>query len=245
MTMEEQIPKPSSIKERIAEAARRGDLTMRPRWHFVLMGTLVGIGAILAFLALLYIASFIVFSLHQSGAWFAPTFGSGGWFSFFRAMPWLLIALSVAFAALLEVLVRRYSFVYRKSLVVTLIAILVVAVAGGILGAPIHRSVFRLARRGPPPPIVGPLYRDFDFQRLSDVHRGLIVRVVATSGSIPLAFGTFLVEDDRGTQWTVRVGPRTRLPFGAEFDLGDTVVIFGPAQGTMIEAVGMRELFDE
>ncbi|MDO8469986.1 MAG: hypothetical protein Q7S84_03145 [bacterium] len=235
---------PGSIKERIIQAARRGDITMRPRWHFVLKGTLVGVGILLALLALLSIASFAVFSLRQTGAWFAPAFGSSGWFAFFRAMPWLLVALSAVFVVLLEVLVRHYSFAYRTSLVLTLAVILVVAVAGGIVAAPFHRGVFKMVRHGPPPPVVGSFYRDIGSQRFSDVHRGVIVGP-GSGGSTTLSVRGFLIEDAGGTQWTVRRGPRTRLPFGAEFEPGDTVVVFGPEHAGAIDAFGIRELVGE
>lgn len=248
-----------SLKYRVLAAARRGDITMRPRWHFVLKGTLIGVGTLLTLLTLLYIASFVVFSLRQTGAWFVPVFGSGGWFAFFRAIPWFLVLFGVLFVALLELLVRRYSFVYRKPLLYALLGMLLVSVAVGVVAAPLHRGLFRAARRSPPP-IVGSFYHDLGLQRFPDVHRGVIVggdpddstslgiardRSLTTGGSTTISLGGFLIEDPGGMRWTVHMGPRTRLPFGAEFEPGDTVVIFGPEHGGVIEAFGARELVGE
>ncbi len=106
--LEQHTPeKAHSSRLSVMDAIKKGTVTMRPRWHFILLSTLAAVGAFIVLLALVYIASLLVFFMHDSGAWFVPSFGGRGWFSFLRSIPWLLIFLIGIFALILEVLVRR------------------------------------------------------------------------------------------------------------------------------------------
>jgi len=231
MTNGEANSKP--IKEKLLEVIRRGGTTMRPRWHFVLRAMLLALGVALAAFALLYLVSFTVFSLHETGAWFVPVFGPGGWFALFRSLPWVLIALSVVFVIVLELLVRHYSFAYRAPLLYSILGIVLLAAIGGGVAAPFHRGPFRSARGGQLP-FAGPLYQHFGLQRIQDIHHGTIV------ASLP---NGFVMESVRGGTSTVIITPQTRLPFGSAFDPGDLVVVFGGEMGGgTIQALGVREV---
>ena len=85
---------------------------MRPRRYFILRNLLGGIAVVWSFLSL-FILPALLFLLHESGAWFVPVFGLGGWWSLFNALPWILISFTVIFNVLLAVLVKRFSFGYQ------------------------------------------------------------------------------------------------------------------------------------
>ena len=105
-----------SIKNKVLEAIKSGQVKMRPRWYFILKTILVALGIVMIFLTLLYLISFIIFILRITGIWFAPAFGFEGYGIFLFSLPWLLVIISVLFAIILEVLVKRYSFAYRHRL---------------------------------------------------------------------------------------------------------------------------------
>jgi len=174
-----QSPDQKPIQEKVLAAIEAGQVKMRPRWHFVLQAILMAMGGVLLLLTLVYLASFIIFSLRQTGVWFVPIFGSAGWREFLHSLPWILILLTGAFLAVLEILVRRYAFAYRQPLLVSALGILVVVLLGGLIVAqtPFHRRLFESARQGRLP-VAGPFYRQFGMPRLDDVHRGTIVQVV-------------------------------------------------------------------
>src|ERR1700722_1425847 len=98
------------VEHKVLAAIESGQVKMRPRWQFLLQTTLLAVGVIIAFFALLYLVSFIFFILHENGVWFVPAFGVSGWVALFRRLPWALIGLTIIFIIVLEFLVRRYSF---------------------------------------------------------------------------------------------------------------------------------------
>src|SRR5665213_3408185 len=115
---------PASVRQGVMDAIKKGNVQMRPRWHFVLVSTLAALGVFIVLLSLHYIVSLSVFLLRDNGAWFAPSFGGRGWFSLLHSVPWLLILFIIVFIGVLEVLVRRYRFVYRKPLLLSVAIIL-------------------------------------------------------------------------------------------------------------------------
>ncbi len=227
--MENEQKKP--IKENILAAISSGRVTMRPRWHFVLRAVLLVLGVTLAALAVLYLGSFIAFSLRQTGVWLAPGFGSHGWFVFFRSLPWLLIGGAILFLVVLEVLVRRFSFAHREPLIYLTIGILAVAIAGSVFIIPLQRAAFRAARRDHMP-FPGQFYLDFGAPHFLDIHRGT---VMSRDGN------QFVLQDPAGMQVTVLVASDTRMgPDDAGFGPGDTVVVFGHQEGSTVYAEGIR-----
>lgn len=222
------------IHERVMSAIQRGTIQMRPRWYFILFGALSGLGALIALLALLYIASLALFLMHESGAWFAPSFGMRGWFSFFRAIPWLLIIAATLFIIILQILVRRYSFVWGKPLSYSLAIILVVVLFGGALLRPLHHVVAQFGRSGGPLEMV---YRGAH-QGPGDVFRG---QIIATSTNAIVIFD----QNGSGTT-TLHINPRTRLPYGEDFEKGDILVVIGDTRAPgEVDAFGIREVSEE
>ena len=74
-------------------------VTMRPRWHYVLLSGMAAVGVIVLFLMLLYVVSLGVFFLRESGVWFAPAFGARGWWELLQSLPLTLIFLLVVLLA--------------------------------------------------------------------------------------------------------------------------------------------------
>jgi hypothetical protein len=226
-----------TIRQGVMDVIKKRGVQMRPRWHFVLTSMLASLGIFIVLLALLYIISLSLFLLHDSGAWSAASFGGRGWFSLLRSVPWLLIAFSIVFIVILEVLVRRYRFVYSRPLLLSVVAILLVVCLGGFILAStsFHRQmeleayhhqlagplalVYSAPFRMPPPP---------------DVYHGSIL---ATSSE------GFVMNDENGAgTTTVIITARTHLPDGEDFSLGSYVVVIGDTVSTgTVQAFGMRE----
>ena len=220
------------------DAIVKGRVTMRPRWHFILLSALAAVGAIIVFLALLYMASLSLFFLHDSGAWFVPSFGGRGWFSFLRSIPWLLIFLIIIFAGLLEIVARRYAFVYRKSLLLSAAIILAVILLGGFLIAatPFNRQMaFFADHHELPPPLAFVYGAPFRAPPPPDVYHGVIL---ATTSD-----GFIIVDQNGAGTTTVRINARTRLPDGIDFSVGTDVVVVGDrVSSSTIQAFGVEEL---
>jgi len=230
-----------SLRGDIMDVIQKRGIQMRPRWHFVAFSVFAIVGIFLVVLTLLYVASLAVFFMRESGVWFVPAFGVRGWYALLRSLPWLLILLIVVFVILLEVLVQRYSFVYKKPLVASVLGVaLLVACGGFFIGrTSLHRELFRHARHNELPFPFGLWYQaPFRIPRSGEVHHGTIV---ATSSN---GFVITDIDDEEGTS-TVIITPQTRLPYGADFSDGDSVVVFGDRIATdTVRAFGVREIED-
>ena len=223
-----------TIQERVLGVVKSGEVRMRPKWHFVLRTILFATGGILLVLVILYLISFIIFALRQTGVGFIPIFGFHGVLEFFRALPWLLIFLSLFFIVVLEILVRRYSFAYRRPLLYSALGIILITIIGGFLvaGTPLHRNLFLSAERRRLP-LAGGLYHQFGAQQFRNIQRGTVTAVTSSS---------FMMQNQRSDVVNVVLTPQTRLPFGDGFEVGDTVVVFGDNNSSTITALGVRKV---
>ena len=214
-------------EQKMLGAIREGKVTMRPKWQFALKTALFVVGAAIALLAILYLASFIIFVLRETGVWFTPAFGVAGWFSFFHSLPWLLVLLLVVFVAILAILVKRYAFVYERPLLYLFVGMVILVAGGGFLVAEttFHRSLFNSARHNQLP-MLGGFYRGFGMQRFGDVHRGTVISTTTNS---------FMIQDDGGQTSTIVLGSHMRFP-GSALSIGSSVVVFGirTPSGTII-----------
>lgn len=245
--MNNNIEQKKPISERIIAAAKSGQLKMRPKWHFVLRTVLWLAGTVVVTLALLYLLSLFLFLSRETGIWVAPMFGWRGILIFLASIPWLLVMVVVFFIAVLEVLVRRYSFAYRLPLLYSAIGVLLAVVAGGMIlaGTPFHEMLSHCPPAEMPPVLgdkpagmVGPpcgagFYRDLDAHRFDNIHNG-VVSEFSDAG--------FIITNRQREKLFIAVTRKTRLPFGEDFNIGDNVVIIGDRRGDQIEAFGISRV---
>lgn len=149
----------NSIKSRILNTIEAGKVQMRPRWQFILRASLLLIGTILIVLSVVYLTSFIIFITKM-------TPGPGpdrGVIMYLTSLPWLMILVAIIFVIILELLVRRYSFAYRKPLLYTIIGIAIFTLVTGFIVAetPLHRHLMDRAEENHLP-FGNQLYRGFD-----------------------------------------------------------------------------------
>lgn len=223
------------IKNRILEAIKSGAIEMKPKWRFVLTGILFVVGAILILSTLLLLTSFIFFSVNRSGISFGPAFGPRGIIIFLKYLPWALIGLSIIFVIILEILVRHYSFGYKKPLLFSLVAIILIVITGGIAAAPLHKEPFRRANDRNNLPFAGPIYRDFKPIRPNpdDFNKGEIIEMLENG---------FRVKNTTGEELNVFLPEQILPQFENDFKLGDNVVIFGERNFNEIQAFGVKRM---
>lgn len=226
--------KQKTIKENILATIKNGQVKMRPRWHFALKAVLAVLGLVILFLAVLYLASFIIFVLRQTGVLFMPAFGWPGWFAFFSHLPLFLIFLVIFFIITLELLVRHYAFAYRRPLLYSALGIFVLAVCGSIVLAntPFHGGVSKYADDNKDT-IVGKFYVQYARPRFVKVHRGMIIEMINNG---------FMMRDRREDVLMVIVTRQTRFPLGADFSTGDIVVVFGDRDDDVVQAFGIQKV---
>lgn len=226
--------KPKTIKESILATIKSGQVKMIPRWHFALKAILAALGGIIIALTVLYLSSFIIFALRQTGVLFVPAFGLEGWFAFFNHLPIFLIFLLIIFIVVLELLVRHYAFAYRRPLLYSALGIFVVVIIGALVVAnsSFHGGISKYADENEET-IVGKIYTGYGRQRFSDIHRGMIIEMLNNG---------FTMRDRRAEVLTVVVSRRTRFPYGADFSIGDFVVVFGSRDNSLVQAFGIQKV---
>ena len=152
---------------------------MRPKWHFVATTIAHILCGIMLALAMLVLMSFIFFVLRHTGAWFAPSLGHQGWYIVLGALPWLLVLAFLVFVIILELLLRRFSFAYRKPLLYSGIGIVLLAMVGGTLveRTHVHRRMLMAAQKNRLP-FAGKIYRNVGAQRLPMMHPGTVRELI-------------------------------------------------------------------
>jgi hypothetical protein len=234
MTTEE--PKKPMVSDSIIDAIKSGGVKMRPRWYFVASNVLAGVAIIIILLIAVYLASFIIFVLHEDGAWFVPVFGLAGWYSLFNALPWVLILLSAGFIVLLAWLGWRYSSrSYQWPLFYSLLGIFFLVSATSFLfvktsfseqlfddplfvGIPLLNSYY---------PGIGPFAPN-------DIHRGTIIQIIP---------GGVLIQGEFGVTSTILIDKKTSFPVSSSLNLNDLIVVFGNRSSTgTILAAGIEKV---
>jgi len=223
------------LKNKIIAAIQKGEVTMKPRWHFVLRSTLLFLGVIITALGLLFVSSFVLFLLRVNGVFFAPLFGLFGLRSFIFALPWLLLFFTLLFVIVLEVLARFYGVGRRIPLLYSAFGIIAfVILSTFIIGqTTFHERLSARAIEGRLP-LMGGMYKSLG--EPADVHRGRISELVD---------GGFIMTERRGGTTSVTVTPDTRLPYGMNFHEEDIVVVIGEKNSDSIIADGILKVKQE
>lgn len=224
--------KNSGVSAEVLRRISEGRVLMRPRWHFVLKTVLMTLSILIISIALLYVLSFVLFVSRISGGMLAPSFGVRGVGLFLLSLPKAFVLLSILFIVVLEILVRKFAFSYRRPLLYTLLLIGVFVLGGTVMVsfAGVHERVFRFAETNGVP-IVGPMYKGYAGRQTKDMYPGSIVSFESDG---------FIMANKRGEPLRVYVSAQTRLPRGSDFAEGDEVLVVGKRTGVGVYAEGIR-----
>lgn len=214
------------MENKILETIKNSDIQMKPRWHFILKAVLMMVGGVILLFLVVYLISFIIFIERQNGAGFIPAFGLRGWARFLITLPWLLILFSLLFIGVLELLVRRYAFAYRRPLLYSALGIIVII---GVSSIAVDSVEFHQRFS----PVV---YRVLVAPDADDINPGDITEMQETG---------FILTKIDGEILHVIVASSTRSPGNKKFGKGDRVVVFGDRESTSsINAFGIRKIRD-
>ena len=225
-----------SLKDKILGEIESGRVKMRPRFHFLLKAGLWIFGTVIAFILALYLTSFVLFILARSGLFLLPGFGFRGVMALLLDFPWGLILAVIVFVVLLEILVRHYSFAYKRPFFYSVLGVvgLVLFLGFVVRATSFHSGLFRQAGEGRLP-FIGGLYRGFEGGRFRNIHPGVVSE---------FREGGFILELKDGDKLEVVYRPETRFSASSSLGLDDAVVVFGESDGGIIRAFGVRRVED-
>ena len=226
----------SLITGKVLEKIKNGKIKMRPKIYFILKAILVGLGVAVIAIFILYLISFIVFTLRMSGIWFAPGFGFYGVKIFLVSLPWLLILIAIILIIVLEILVKYFSFAYRRPILYSVLSIIMLVLLGSfaLSQTKIHPYLFQKSQEKHLP-VAGKFYRDFGAGKFRNAHRGVVSEITEKG---------FKIETPDNETLNIIITPETRFPFGKDIKENDSIMILGGRDNGAVRAFGIRKVDD-
>ncbi|MDO8462839.1 MAG: hypothetical protein Q7S96_01000 [bacterium] len=218
---------------RVLEQIERGELHMRSKARILLGTILLALVSAFVFILAIYLISFGIFSLRTSGVLLLPGFGTHGLVLFFRAFPWGLVIVSAVLILILARMARLLPFLYRRPIVVAVIAALALSGSFGLAldQTPLHPILSARTARGSAP-LVRELYEHGGSTDVRGAYRGTVTFASADTLEIMTTAGAI----------TVRTVPETRWPFGMSIHIGSQVFVVGEIENGIVRAYGVRPI---
>lgn len=220
-------------KEEILEKIKEQTVKMKPKSHFVFKTIIYVLSFIFVFLFVIFLASFIVFSLRIRGVWHFSDFGFRGLGLFFSSFPWLLLIFAIIFIAILEIFAKKFSLVYKKPLLYSILGIVtVVFIFSFIIGCTsMHPQLFRSVQEGRLP-IMGPMYRGQFMEPPRNVFIGRVTELTDNG---------FKLETKQGENLEVIIPSKIKSSFNGSIEKDDIIVVMGERENSFIRAFGVHE----
>lgn len=228
-----------TIHNRVLQKIKNENIQMKPKIRFVLQTILFAGGILLSLGLTLYLTSFIFFILRSNGAFFLPGFGFAGFGALFLSLPWLLIVIVLALIAILELLGRHFSFVYKRPLVYSIFGIILFVLISSVAVAftKVHQKALEFTREHHVP-IGGPLYERYS-RGERPFHKGNIGTILEINEN------ELILKNVTGGTITVSTTTETRFPRHESLNVGDHIMILGEREGTAVTAYGIRKINPE
>ncbi len=219
----------------ILDLIKSGQIKKRPKWHFVLSKILNIFAVIIIALTAIYLISFLIFTFKFNGLLLLPGLGLKGTGLFLASFPWLIIIVIGLIVIGLEIFISKISFAYKKPLIYSLLAILLVSITFGYLlsTSEIHPRLMNQAINKELP-IGGQFYRNYGLRSSENFHLGQVEEINSDS--------SFQLDLREGETVRVIVNKNTKMPIKKEISTGDQVVVIGEIEEGEIVADGIRIL---
>ena len=222
------------ITDKVLNKIKSGEVKMKPKIYFILRTILFILGALVLVFFIIYFISFIIFSLRASGVLFLPKFGLPGMKILFSSLPWLLILMTVILIMLLEIFAKKFTFVYRRPIVYSLLIIIMIVFMGSILidKTPLHLNLFHRAQERHLPGI-GMVYRDFGAPRIGNLHYGVVSEITDNG---------FRIKTSRSEVLSIVIIPKTRIILKTDIKQGDAIVVLGKQSNGAVQALNIYKV---
>jgi len=203
---------------------------MKPRVFFVLRTAFVLLAAALVLLSAVLIGSAIIVAAQRDGWLILFSFGPKGWYQFLLSLPWLVVGLVGILLIIMEVLGWYGTRAYRKPILFSsFILVVVVIIASTVLAqTPFHE--YMIVHRVP---MFRPLYNELEAHVPHHAFFGELSSTTSDHWVIALPDGESVV---------VTITADTMFPAGMDFNLSDTLVVFGDRDDATVTARGVRKV---
>jgi|GEM_PF-4455795 len=218
-----------NIKDKISEMINNGDINIKPKFYYILKTILLIIATIFIFIFAIFLASFVYFYFKISLLWALPILGFAGVKAMILYLPWVLILILLAIIVILEFVAEQFSFVYKKPLLYSLFAIIIIIfiTASLISYGKMHENFYITANNRNQ--LVKYLYADVAEPKMPNIHNGRVIEIIQKD---------LLMENRRGDK--ILVKPLFELKRDIVKD--DFVIVVGKRIGNVIEALDIKRV---
>lgn len=219
------------LKEKILDKIKKGEIKMKPKTFFALKI----IGAVFALLVCLllaiYLISFVSFCSQANGLGLLGGFGFRGFQRIFFALPWLLILLCFLFLFIFEIIAKKFSFVWKKPLIYSLLAFILffLLLSFALARTGLHPRLFSRAQQRQLP-FMGKFYQNIPCRQPKQVHFGKLLEKTETG---------FFLGTEAGEKLKVVLNERTRFKFDQQVQAGEELAFI--LEGDKVAVIGERE----
>jgi len=222
----------SQFKDEIIKKINSQEIQMKPKFHFILTTILYIGGLIFGALCLVYLISFLIYFFNIQSLEQTRNFGLYGLKIFLYSLPWFIMLLAGILFVILQILVRHFSFGYKKSILYTVgaIVILITSTSIAIAKTSFHDNLQNTALKRQVP-IMQQFYKRYE--QVENMHRG-IARDIQREQFI-LDEITFEHKSN-----IIKILERTRVKPGLKIQEGDIVIVIGEAKNSEILAEGIH-----
>jgi len=224
--------KKTELTEKVIDKVKSGQIKMKSKMHFILKTTLFFLITSFTALFVVFLISFIIFILKANGVWFLPGFGFKIIGTFFISLPWILILIAIALIIVLELLVKNFSFAYRRPIFYSILIIIMFVALGSfaIEKTKMHNDLFLKAKEGKLS-IAGKFYRGLEKSKSPYMHKGIILEVIDDG---------FYLKTFNGEILAIIIDSETKLPLDRGIDNNDQVIILGERNNNEVKAINIR-----
>jgi hypothetical protein len=216
-----------SFKENILEQIKSGKVKMRPKVYFILRPIVFVLLLIIVIVAVIYLISFMLFAMRINGGAFVFSFGLQGIWAIIRSLPWALILVALFFIVLLEMILIQSNFVYRRPILYSFFALVILALIGSFFlnRTSFHTNLFSANREGKLP-VFGPLYTHYGKINFDNVHAGIIFEKTSQG---------FIIKEPDGDDVNVIIPDKLQFKCNPMRE-GDLIMIIGEEIASTINA---------
>lgn len=226
------------LKDILLTKIETGTLRQKPRWQFILLAVCSIVGITLLLVTALYIVSFIALITREQGFLSLIGFGGKGLFIFLHEAPWALLILLITITVILYIIIKHYSFGYKKPAIYMLAAIACIIAFISFSISQFDRHM-QFAKFGDTPRV--PLLRDAHdhFRRVPnhEITHGRIMGQIDDQ--------IFAILTDHDETYNVQLSPNTHFGPDIDLDPGSLIIVFGPINGASIQAFGIIPEHDD
>lgn len=227
----------NNIEKDILQKIKSGEIKMKPKIFFVIKAGFFALLFLVLLFFAIYLVSFIVFMMRASGLWFLPVFGLEGFKILFGSFPWILIILVFGLIIFSEFFAEHFAFVYKKPMVYSLLAVILIVIILGITTAftPMHAGIFRKVSENNLP-VIRPFYDQISNIRPENMHNGIISEIDEVD---------FNIQSLRGENFKVIPCKQNKGRIPKILSKGERVIIMGPIKDNIIYCRNILRVSDD